>query len=207
LIVGRGGGSLEDLLPFSEESVVRAIADSQIPVISAVGHEIDWALSDFAADLRAPTPSAAAEMVAASGEELSKRLSSALRHLVSGMRNRTTTARLLVERFSPDYMERTLRSKLQPLLLRLDDEKEELVEALRNRVERSRHRIALVSERLRSGSPQLIMQKGYALIRHKGRLLTDAAGTAAGDALDIRLARGSLEAAVSAVHPEENERK
>lgn len=204
LIVGRGGGSLEDLLPFSEEIVVRAIAESDIPVISAVGHEIDWALSDFAADLRAPTPSAAAELVAASGEELAKRLSGALRHLVSGMRNRTATARLLAERFSPHYMERTLRGKLQPLLLRLDDGKEELIAALHGRIEKSRHCIALTTERLRSGSPQLIMQKGYALILHKEQLLTDANQTTPGDPLDIRLARGSLSAAVTEVHPEKH---
>lgn len=205
LIIGRGGGSLEDLLPFSEESVVRAVTESKIPIISAVGHEIDWALSDFAADYRAPTPSAAGEVVAASGEELAARLSAALRHLVTGMRNRTATARLLAERFSPEYMERVLRGKLQPLLLRLDDGKEELTEALNERIERYRHRIALKSERLRSGSPQLIMQKGYSLIRHKARILTDAAIVGRGESLDIRLYRGRLQAEVSEINPATSE--
>ncbi|PKL12695.1 MAG: exodeoxyribonuclease VII large subunit, partial [Spirochaetae bacterium HGW-Spirochaetae-8] len=76
LIVGRGGGSLEDLLPFSEQCVIEAIVASHIPVISAVGHEIDWALSDYAADLRAPTPSAAAELVSESRSEQLERIAS-----------------------------------------------------------------------------------------------------------------------------------
>jgi exodeoxyribonuclease VII large subunit len=200
LIIGRGGGSLEDLLPFSEESVVRAVAESAIPVISAVGHDVDWALSDFAADFRAPTPSAAAEVVSASREELIGRARSALKQLTGGMRARTTRVRMLLERFSPAYMERMLRQKLQPMLLRLDDGKEELTESMSRRCRDRAHRIALATERLRSGSPQLIMNKGYALLKSGGRVLTDSSKVAVGDSLEIHLSRGELDAEVTRIH-------
>ena len=201
LIIGRGGGSLEDLLPFSEETVVRAVAESVIPVISAVGHDVDWALSDFAADVRAPTPSAAAEVVSASREELIGRAESALKHLTGGMRARTDRVRMLLERFSPVYMERLLRQKLQPLLLRLDDGKDELTRSLTRRCRDTSHRIALAVEKLRSGSPQLIMNKGYALLRSGGKILTDSSKAAVGDSIDIRLANGGLDAEVTRIHP------
>jgi exodeoxyribonuclease VII large subunit len=205
IIIGRGGGSLEDLLPFSEENVVRAVAESTIPVISAVGHEIDWALSDFAADLRAPTPSAAAEIVSASRDELLNRVRSALRQLLSGIRTRTGRAQMLVERFSPEYMERTLRQKIQPYLLRLDDDKEVLIKALRLRLKDYSHRIAMSSERLRSGSPRHIMEKGYALVRHRGKILTDSSKAATGDPISIRLYRGSLDATIHTLYSPEKE--
>ncbi|WP_319561633.1 exodeoxyribonuclease VII large subunit [Marispirochaeta sp.] len=207
LIICRGGGSLEDLLPFSEETVVRAVASSDIPVISAVGHEIDWALSDFAADLRAPTPSAAAEIVSASRDELVNRARSAMRHLLSGLKARTGRAGMLVERFSPEYMERTLRQKIQPCLLRLDDDKENIVEALRQRLRDYTHRIALSSERLRSGSPRLIMEKGYAMVTYKGSILKDSSAASPGDPISVRLNRGSLDATIDTIHSQKNEEK
>ena len=181
------------------------MASSTIPVISAVGHEIDWALSDFAADLRAPTPSAAAEIVSASREELLNRARSALRHLLSGIKARTNRARMQIEHFSPEYMERTLRQKLQPYLLRLDDDKEGIVDSLRLRLKDYSHRIALGSERLRSGSPRLIMQKGYAMVRHKDTILTDSSQAVPGDPISVRLYRGSLDATIETLYSPKEE--
>ena len=105
----RGGGSLEDLLPFSEEVVVRAVAESQIPVVSAVGHEIDWALSDFAADMRAPTPSAAAELVSPLLTDVTGQLEYWRRDLYESLTSRLDRMRLLVKSFTPDSLELRFR--------------------------------------------------------------------------------------------------
>src|SRR5271157_3684894 len=109
IIVGRGGGSLEDLMPFSSEIVVRAIASSRTPVISAVGHETDVTLSDLAADVRAPTPSAAAEMVAASRADLLARVHGMQDSMAAAMRQRTERVRLLMSPFASVNLERNVR--------------------------------------------------------------------------------------------------
>jgi exodeoxyribonuclease VII large subunit len=198
LIVARGGGSLEDLLPFSEESVVYAIAESRIPVISAVGHEIDFTLADFAADVRAPTPSAAAEMVSASRVELVRSIGALQQGLCDTLLGRLEKARLRLEQFSPEDLERQLRYFLQPYLLSLDEARQGLAQALEDRLRDHRHRLELLAEALAAASPLGILSRGYAVVTHQrtGRALLSPAPVKLEDLLDIRLARGGLTAAV-----------
>jgi exodeoxyribonuclease VII large subunit len=199
LIVGRGGGSLEDLLPFSAEEVVRAVAASELPVISAVGHQIDTALSDLAADVRAPTPSAAAELVSANREELIGRVAQIREEMETRLREKLERARLLVRQFTPENLERQFRQLIQPSLLRLDDAKEELIRSMTQLVQQKQHRIELLKQSLEANSPMTILQKGYAVVTRagEGELLTSAYQVDNGDNLDIRLKRGALGARVT----------
>ncbi|MFW5742911.1 MAG: exodeoxyribonuclease VII large subunit [Spirochaetota bacterium] len=201
VIVGRGGGSLEDLLPFSDETVVRAIAQSEVPVISAVGHEIDWALSDFAADARAPTPSAAAELVAASREELAGRVVELGRSIVNRFLERYRHAKLLMRRFSPEELHRSYWMLAQPTLQEFDRLRDELGDAMDSRVSAARHRLHVASRELASVSPHRIVQRGYAIVRDSdGSILVDAGQVAAGDALSVEVRHGSIDATVDATH-------
>jgi exodeoxyribonuclease VII large subunit len=195
LIVGRGGGSLEDLLPFSDEEVVRAVAESEIPVISAVGHEIDWALSDFAADLRAPTPSAAAELVSESFFAAADAVSSVVERLEHGVRARLEKARLLLKPFSAEDMEYRFRAILQPRLIRLDDAKDALINAIREKCTALRSGLNLVSAVLEAGSPQAVMERGFSVVTNiKGEVIRDAGDVKKGDRLRIRPRKGSIHA-------------
>jgi exodeoxyribonuclease VII large subunit len=198
IIVGRGGGSLEDLLPFSSEAVVRAIAASSIPVISAVGHETDVSLSDLAADVRAPTPSAAAEMVAASRAELLGRVRSMEAAMESAVRQRLERVRLLLGQFAPENLERNVRLFLQPLAQQLDDAREELMQEMREILVAREHRLELVARELVSYSPLAILSRGYAVVTHErtGKVLLSAEPVARGDGVAIRLAKGGLHAVV-----------
>ena len=201
IIVGRGGGSLEDLLPFSDETVVRAIAQSEVPVISAVGHEIDWALSDFAADARAPTPSAAAELVAASREELAGRVVELGRSIVNRFLERYRHAKLLMRQFSPEELHRSYWMLAQPTLQEFDRLRDELGEAMDSRVSEARHRLHVASRELASVSPHRIVQRGYAIVRGSdGSILVDAGQVVAGDALSVEVRHGSVDATVEATH-------
>ena len=198
LIVGRGGGSLEDLLPFSEECVVRAIAESQIPVVSAVGHEIDWALSDYAADMRAPTPSAAAELVVPVQSEIVQGIESCRSELYDSLRARIDRLRLMLKSFDPYHMEVRFRTIEQPLLARLDTAKVALLENMQRKAEETKVRVGQCVQILESASPKTILARGYAMVRDSEtkKIIRRPADTAQGKTIEIIPAEGSILARV-----------
>jgi exodeoxyribonuclease VII large subunit len=187
LIVGRGGGSLEDLLPFSDEEVVRAVADSEIPVVSAVGHEIDWALCDFSADMRAPTPSAAAELVSENRLNALNAIKSMAEGLKTVISARLERARLLLKPFDPQDLEYRFRAILQPRLVRFDDAKEALINSMRDMCTAFRGRIELASAVIEAGSPLAAMERGFSVVTDTdGKVIRNAANVRKGDKLLIR---------------------
>ena len=178
VVIARGGGSFEDLLPFSDEAVVRAVAASPVPVVSAVGHEQDTPLCDLAADVRAATPTAAGALVVPDEREL---------------------------RAALDESRRRLRLAVRGLLQRDAERLGHLVVRLRNapRLLLERRRVALdhTGARLQALSPRATLGRGYAIVRARGEALRDAAMVAPGDSLEIELASGGLGARVEDVRP------
>jgi len=196
LIVGRGGGSLEDLWAFNEEIVARAIAASGIPVISAVGHEVDYTISDFVADLRAPTPSAAAEMVVRSRLELEGHLDHLILRLHGQMRGRLELLSERVEGLSV-RLKRPFRE--MNLWIRCEEElRRRLENAMLQIVKEKGGQLALAAGRLDALSPLRTLDRGYAVVLSSvtGETVRDAAVLKAGDTIDIRLSRGRLRASV-----------
>jgi exodeoxyribonuclease VII large subunit len=196
LIVGRGGGSLEDLLPFSEERVARAVAASEIPVVSAVGHEIDWAICDYAADLRAPTPSAAAELVSANRGETLETVRSYAGSLYNTVKTRIERVRLLARPFGLSDLEYRFRAILQPRLVRFDDVKEALLSNLEIKVEELRRRLDLARTALEAGSPLSVLERGFSVVinENNGRAVRRASELKPGDRLTIRPMTGLVRA-------------
>jgi len=204
LIVGRGGGSLEDLLPFSEEVVVRSVAASEIPVVSAVGHEIDWALSDFAADLRAPTPSAAAELVSANREETLDYIRALADEFYTSIKNRIERIRLLAKPFAAEDMEYRFRAILQPRLMRFDDARDALLENMQKRTTELRRRLDLVRTSLEAASPLAVLERGFSVVMSlrngkTGPVIRNAEEVKPGDHLFIRPMEGAITAVAEKV--------
>ncbi len=197
LIVGRGGGSLEDLLPFSEESVVRAVAASHIPTISAVGHEIDWAICDYAADRRAPTPSAAAEMAVPLLADIQQNLAAYKDNFYNIIKQRTEKTRLMVRAFNPESLEVRFRNIQQPLLNRFAAAREALPQNLQDKIRDLRVRLAQNKTILENASPQTIFDRGYSMVTDEdGKIVRDAAALKTGDKLVITPAHGKITANV-----------
>ena len=197
LIVGRGGGSLEDLLPFSEESVVRAVAASRIPTISAVGHEIDWALCDYSADRRAPTPSAAAEMAVPLLADLKQNLAAYKTGIYDTISARIKNTRLMVKAFNPESLEVRFRNIQQPLLNRFAAAREALPQNLQDKIRDLRVRIAQSRTVLENASPQTIFDRGYSMVTDaNGKVVRNAAAVKVDDKLFITPAHGKITANV-----------
>jgi len=200
LIVGRGGGSLEDLLPFSEEEVVRATAESKIPVVSAVGHEIDWALNDYAADMRAPTPSAAAELVSENYAAISEYVRKIAQDCKNAVQTRLEKAWLLLKPFDPKDLEYRFRTILQPRLIRFDDAKEALLKAVSDKNAALRSRMELAAAVIEAGSPLAAMERGFSVVTDSsGKIIRNAETVKKGEILNIKPMKGKITATVESI--------
>jgi exodeoxyribonuclease VII large subunit len=204
IIVGRGGGSIEDLLPFSDEAVVRAVAECEVPVIAAVGHEIDWSLTDYAADHRAPTPSAAAEIVTSSRVELRLRVLDTGRTVVGTFADRLSRAHLILRQFTPEELHRSYDTLARPILLEFDRIREDILATMSDRSRAARHALELAQRQLDACSPYEVLARGYAVVRDRnGVVLRDATRVTAGAPIQVRLASGKLDATVEEIYPSE----
>lgn len=246
LIVARGGGSLEDLWSFNEEALARAVAASAVPVISAVGHETDFTICDFVADVRAATPSVAAELVICTRDSILEQIGSGEKRALQAIRYRLLRCERDLHQKGTERAATVVHRSLGKLSQRLDDLDERLRQPLRTRfallsrrlasvqsrlesndlrvqLSRVRNRLNLLTERmqrqmdarlsrlkncqasldlhLRQISPLAVLSRGYAIVQHEsGQAVRDAAETAAGEKLHVRLHQGRLEVAVEKVN-------
>ena len=192
ILLVRGGGSLEELWAFNDETVARAIAASRYPVITGVGHETDFTIADFVADLRAPTPSAAAELAVPDRQDLKAQVEGLAQRLALALQGQIDTQRWRVQTQAQALRHLSPLGRLLNLRQRLDDLNERAIRLMQ-------HTIALRRERLRGAtlalaglSPLATLERGYAVVRHLGRdeIVRDAAQVAPGDRLEVQVRRG-----------------
>lgn len=193
LIVGRGGGSLEDLWAFNEEVVARAIFRSVIPVVSAVGHEIDFTIADFVADLRAPTPSAAAELVVPRRDDLLIQVGQLLKRLADIQRARLEDYGLRLKMLISSYAFRRPIRRMSEDRQTLDHLSELLMRAFRVRKRAVKERFGALLGRLEAVSPLAVLRRGYAVVEDQsGRVVKSAEQVELHEHLNVRLHRGKL---------------
>lgn len=193
LIVGRGGGSLEDLWPFNEEIVARAVAASRIPVISAVGHETDFTICDFAADLRAPTPSAAAELAVPDQAELAAGLRGLDRRFRQSMEAALSGAGRRMEQISKSCVFRNPLERLELRRIEIDRLTSAFQTGANRRLERRKNLLASASGRLNAMSPLSVLSRGYALAcGEEGNPLNRASEAKEGQCLTLKMNDGDL---------------
>lgn len=194
IVVARGGGSLEDLWAFNEEPVVRAIAESWLPVVSAIGHEIDVTLSDLAADVRALTPSEAAELVAPAAEELTTYLRQLQTRLTAGLRSRAARSRSRLDALAGSAVLRRPFQQVFELTRRLDEIDARLARSARGLTRQSRRHVDALAGRLESLSPLGVLSRGYSLTQRvsDARLIRRASELSPGDEITTRFAAGQV---------------
>lgn len=190
IIVGRGGGSIEDLWCFNEEIVARKIAQSPVPIVSAVGHEIDFTIADFVADLRAPTPSAAAELVTRDSAELQTRLAQLSRLMGSAMQKKLSSlnekCRGIVKRLVDP------RKRIQDLILRNDELFDRLQLAAQNILSFKNLKLQKLMALLNTLSPLKVLDRGFSITKKNEKLITDLNQVQVADSIEVILAKGEL---------------
>ncbi len=216
IVIGRGGGSLEDLWAFNEEPLVRAISDCTVPVISAVGHEIDFTLSDFVADVRAETPSAAAELVSSHFVEALERVDQAARDMSTELFGAVETARARLDHAQSRLRLLSPQGQIEQGFLRIDDCANRLTSAMTAQLQERRHRFATAGaelarhspeirvqqesqrllslwKRLQSVSPKSVLKRGFAIVRdEQGNPVARKTGLTSGQKLHTEFEDGTL---------------
>lgn len=192
LLVGRGGGSIEDLWAFNEEVVARAIAASEIPVISCVGHEIDFTIADFVADMRAPTPSAAAELAVPELSVLQDSLDSLEQRLSRALSRGQQVRRAELARLSDSIaLSNPLRTIIEPRTLALESLYRRFNAVATANLERCRSRLKVVDGMLRTLNPEGVLERGYAIVSKGERIVASASQIACGDVLNVKMSGGT----------------
>ena len=201
IIVARGGGSLEDLWAFNEEPAVRAVADCAIPIISGVGHETDTTLIDFVSDLRAPTPTGAAERATPDRLEILRHVDGLSHRLGRGARLTVEALSQRIERAAGGYGLRRLPDRLLQLGQQMDDLEARAERSLVTSMQRRRDRFERFSDRLNALSPTAVLSRGYAVVRSGNWVISDAADLVEGQKIELMLARGEAAARIEEVRP------
>ncbi len=192
MIVGRGGGSMEDLWSFNEEVVVRAIAASKIPIISAVGHETDFSLADFAADVRAATPSQAAELAVPDRDELKRYVVRMQRQLAQMARRELNERRLRLQACQKNKLLQRPELLLADRRQRLDNLISKLRQCLDENITVKKHQLSLALEKLSVLNPAKTLQRGFALVEHGGKIVTRVQEVKKGDKLQLTFSDGKV---------------
>ena len=194
LIVGRGGGSVEELWAFNEEKVARAVAASDIPVISAVGHETDFTICDFAADLRAPTPSAAAELAVADVRAVLNTLENYKSRMNHAMANQTQRARSRLLQYETKWKYLEPENKIRDQRARHAELERRYTDAMEEKLKEARHRLALYIQAMKGLSPLDKLNQGYSYVEKEGKAITSVQDVKEGDLLEICVSDGKITA-------------
>lgn len=199
LIVGRGGGSVEELWAFNEEIVARAVAASDIPVISAVGHETDFTICDFAADLRAPTPSAAAELAVPDSFQQKEMLLSAFRRMDSAVAERIGTQRALLELRKASLERLSPKNYIDNLCVRCDRAVMAMDSAVKQNIAAKQKDFSSLCAKLDAMSPLKILARGFGVASKEGKIISDINSVNVGDKIDVMLSGGNIGCEVTEV--------
>jgi exodeoxyribonuclease VII large subunit len=199
IIAGRGGGSLEDLWPFNEEIVARAIYNSKIPVVSAVGHEIDYTISDFTADFRAPTPSAAAELVIPLKEELIGRIKERCDRLYLAMKQKIAMLEKEIGNLRDSYVLRAPMNVFLQMRQQVDDLVKAAASGMAHLLELRRKDLAAAAGKLQALSPLAVLERGYSITFKEGKVVKSSGSLEEGDLLRTNFADGHITSKVESV--------
>lgn len=193
IIIGRGGGSIEDLWPFNDETLARTIAASDIPVISAVGHETDFTICDSAADMRAPTPSAAAEMVVPDSAEIRRRINNVTGHIQSSLNKKIEMKRHSLNQLSDRRVMQTPSAVIDDKYLQLINIESRLTAAQKLNISKGRTDFAALTSKLEALNPMSVITRGYgALFKPDGEVLKSVEQIKTGDKFNVRLNDGVI---------------
>lgn len=206
IIIGRGGGSIEDLWAFNEESVARAVYEAKTPIISGTGHEVDTTIADYAADLRAPTPSAACELAIPDYMGAVQQLEQMKMQMQQKLRSRLERIRLEYQQYQLKLHYRNPRNRLEQQQQYLDELRDQLSRIIHRRLEEYRYHLAILAEQLHGSAPTAKLIHGYGYLEQKGKPVTTVTQLAEGDTLQITIHDGVIQTRVEKLEqPEDKE--